>query len=222
MPVNSLGSNDSFDNGRIVQKEPCVKSNENDRLITFSDGVIAITITLMAFEIRLPDSAVPWTDATLWQALLDLSPQYRAYLLSFLVIGVFWLGHRSKFTHITRHSQALVWLNMLFLCEIGFMPFATDVLAQSGERLATILYAGTVATISLTSGAMTFYAMRAGLAEKQHDAMMKAMLSILTPALVFCLSIPIALFEPRLAQLSWLLLIPANILAGRFGRQPQS
>lgn len=196
-----------------------MNSNENDRLMTFSDGVIAITITLMAFGIRLPDTTVPWTDATLWTALIDLVPQYRAYLFSFLVIGIFWLGHRSKFTHITRHSQTLVWLNMLFLFEVGFMPFVTDVLAQSGGTLATILYAATVATISITSGVMTLYAAKAGLADTSENMMWPVVLSILTPALVFCLSIPIALLDAHLAQLSWLLLIPANVIAGRFQRR---
>ena len=151
-----------------------VDGNENDRLMAFSDGVIAITITLMAFSIRLPDSTAPWTDATLWTALIDLAPQYRAYLLSFLVIGIFWLGHRSKFTHITRHSQTLVWLNMLFLFEIGFMPFVTDVLAQSGGTLSTVLSAGTVAIISLTSGAMTLYAMTAGLNQEAWQGLTPA------------------------------------------------
>lgn len=192
-----------------------MKTNENERLIVFSDAVIAITITLLVLDMRLPESALDGTDTALIGGLVSLWPQYVAYVLSFLVIGVFWLGHRSKFEHIVRHSQALVWINLIFLLQIGFMPFVTDVLAESHGGVATVLYAVTVSLISLTGAAMSFYASWAGLTDLPKNKIVKTIWPILTPAIVFLLSIPLALFDARLAQLFWLLLIPANMISAR-------
>jgi uncharacterized membrane protein len=196
-----------------------MKENENERLMLFSDAVIAITITLLVLDMRLPETETKLTDAALWEALVGLTPQLVAYILSFLVIGVFWLGHRSKFEHIVRHSPVLVWINLIFLLEIGLMPFVTGVLAESGGALATMLYAAAVSVISLTAAAMSWYALKAGLTDLSSTRSGTIVWPILAPAAVFLSSIAIAPFSVQLAQLFWLMLIPASILSGRFSRR---
>jgi uncharacterized membrane protein len=194
-----------------------METNRNERLILFSDAVIAITITLLVLELRLPEPVEGLNDAGLWAALVGLGPQFQAYLVSFLVIALFWTGHRAKFEVILRSSAGLIWLNMLFLLGISWIPFATAVLAESGGRLATILYAALVAAVALVSAAMSVHALRAGLVDSSLSGIgaFRFARSSLATALFFLLSIPLALASTDAAQWFWLLLLPVRIVTDR-------
>lgn len=183
---------------------------ETERLVLFSDAVIAITITLMVLEIRLQGDVAEMTDAALWEALFSIWPRFLSYLLSFVVIGSFWIIHHRKFELITRVSPMLMWLNLAFLCAIGLMPFVTDVLAENGGRLATATYAALVMIVGCLSAAITIYAASAGLTREPISPLHYAWRS-LAPVIVFGLSIPIAYFDADAAKYVWLALIPANI-----------
>ena len=123
--------------------------NPNERLVLFSDAVIAITITLLVLEIRLPEGTAGLTDAALWSTLRANLPQFRSYLMSFAVIGAFWLGHQQKFAIITGTSRRLMLTNLLFLCAIGTVPFVTGLLAKNPGVLATQIYAAIMALCAL-------------------------------------------------------------------------
>ncbi|MEO8683483.1 MAG: TMEM175 family protein [Devosia sp.] len=194
-----------------------MKGNENERLIMFSDAVIAITITLLVLDIRLPTSASELTESQLWSELLALGPRYLSYVVSFVVIGIFWMGHRQKFETITRSSPGLIWLNLLFLLGVGIMPFVTDILAESNGSLSTMLYAALVAVISLVSALMAAYARWTGLIDKSAQApgLWRAVWPSLAPAVVFAVSIPIAYLDSSLGKYFWLTLIPLNIAIHR-------
>ncbi len=84
-----------------------------ERMVFFSDAVIAIAITLLALEIRLPD--IPLTAAQLPTTLLEETPRFIAYFISFFVIGIFWLGHHRMFTYIRHYNVGLIWINLVFL-----------------------------------------------------------------------------------------------------------
>src|SRR6185503_20255623 len=112
--------------------------NPNARLLALSDGVIAVAITLLVLDIRLPEGFGEFTDAQLWAALVALWPRILAYLLSFYVIANFWFSHRAKFNHIVKTDGRLMWINMLFLLTIGLLPFTTNLIAESGGTIATI------------------------------------------------------------------------------------
>ena len=189
-------------------------SHPNERLVLFSDAVIAITITLMVLEIRVPHDAGELDDPELWTALLALWPRYVSYILSFVVVGAFWNVHRRKFEFIARSSGTLVWLNFAFLLAIGFMPFVTDLIAENGGSVATMAYAAVVTAIALIGAAMSFYAAAAGLTERPQDPWMLSLPSLSTAA-VFGLSILIAAFDADVAKYFWLVLLPVNLIVGR-------
>jgi uncharacterized membrane protein len=112
-----------------------------ERLIFFSDAVFAIAMTLLVVDVRLPHVA-PITEATLAQALLALFPQYIGFLVSFLVVGQFWIGHHRVFGQLARSDDTLVWRNLLFLLVIAFMPFPTTLISQyASTRVGTGVYA---------------------------------------------------------------------------------
>jgi len=107
------------------------------RLVTFSDGVFAISITLLVLEIQPPGDY-----GDLLHGLLDLWPSYLAYALTFLFIGQVWANHHVMFDHIRGANRGVLLLNTLLLMVVAFLPFATSVLAGAfrdgdGERTAT-------------------------------------------------------------------------------------
>ena len=126
-------------------------SSTTRRLEAFSDGVIAIAITLLVLEISVPDA----TPGKLLDALGDQWPSYAAFVLSFVVIGIMWVSHHSMFERIANVDRRLLFLNLLLLLGIAFLPFPTALLAaylkQGGENshLAAAVYSATMAVIGV-------------------------------------------------------------------------
>ena len=191
------------------------ETREVERLTAFTDGVMAIAITLLVLDIRLPRPAGGLDDAALMADLLAIWPQYFGYALSFLVIGNFWVGHTRRLRTLKSVDGGLLWLNILFLLTIGFMPFATSVLSETAGRVATILYAGTMIVASLLLTLIWRYAVR-----REHvvlpksERRMESLRSLTVPG-VFALSIVVAWFAPGYARDTWLLLIPLLMLNRR-------
>jgi uncharacterized membrane protein len=189
-----------------------------ERLVFFSDAVFAIAITLLALEIRLPASEVKLTDPQLMAQLLGMGHKYMAYLVSFLVIGTFWIGHHHKFRLIRKYDAALLFLNMLMLMSVAFMPFPSSIISEYSGRTATIFYAGTVTLASCFSLAIWWYASRnnrlvnADLTEKERRR--QVAIPLMT-CVVFLSSIGLAYIDPGLARLAWMLYLPASILVLR-------
>ena len=112
--------------------------------------MIAIAITLLAIEIRLPHLEGDIAHE-LPQALLALWPRYLSFFISFLVIGSYWWAHHRTFRLIWRFDDRLIWLNILFLLCIASMPFASGVIGEYGDQPAgVILYAGLMIATVLT------------------------------------------------------------------------
>ena len=115
-----------------------------DRLAFFTDAVFAITITLLVLEIKVPViHADQITDKLLWESLLSMIPTFIGFLVSFYVIGIYWLAHQSMTHFIIRTSRKLLWNNLLFLLPVVLMPFSTAFLSESYNgtlRLPIIVY----------------------------------------------------------------------------------
>ncbi len=185
-----------------------------ERLIFFSDGVFAIAITLLVLDIRLPDLPEHADSAALAAALLSIKPKIAAYALSFLVVGEFWYVHHMRFTYIQRCDARLIWLNMLLLMVIAFVPFASSVLSEHPNATAFMLYDGTMACAALLSAAMWGYAIIGdrlvppGLGADIHRRGLAGPLRVAT---VFVLSGLLAQFSIHAARWFFLLLIPAAV-----------
>ena len=134
------------------------------RIEAFSDGVFAIAITLLVLEIHVPEEP----KNGLGQALLDQWPAYASYVVSFFVIGIIWINHHAVFDHLARADRPLLFLNLLLLLFVAVLPFPTNLLAtymQEGgadERVAAIVYAGTMTGMGAAFGALWSYASRHG------------------------------------------------------------
>ncbi len=113
------------------------------RLVGFSDGVVAIAITLLILP--LVDAASDY-DGDVGTFVGEHLGKLLLFLLSFAVIGNFWLVHHRTFERITSYNTALLWANLLWLLSIVFLPFPTALLASSpgGDRASYVLYVGTM------------------------------------------------------------------------------
>lgn len=145
-----------------------LRSSEDDhrettRVEAFSDGVIAIAITLLVLEIRVPpiEEASP---AELWQALRDLWPNYLGYVISFFTIGIMWANHHTIFRYIARTDHYLILTNLLFLFFLATIPFPTalmaDFLGLPAERVGIIVYSGWFLLTALSYHLLWRYASR--------------------------------------------------------------
>jgi len=195
-----------------------------ERLLFFSDAVLAIAITLLAIELKLPESAAVLNSGDLARHLIEMGGKFLSFFISFTVIGLYWLSHHRLFAYIRRYDATLLWLNLLFLLGITFLPFATGLLGSHiGFFLTRTLYAVTVAFIGLAQTLIWVYATRKHrLVDRELDARLIRVLALrsLVPPVVFLLSIPLASVAPGLALILWGLTAFANVLipGGRVGR----
>ena len=130
------------------------------RVEAFSDGVFAVAITLLIFNIQI-DKGAP---GGLLAALLAAWPKYAAYVASFLTIGVMWINHHGLFERIARINRALTFLNLLLLMAIVFLPFSTaqlgsNILVPGDANTAASFYALNAVVIAIFFSAVWTYAL---------------------------------------------------------------
>lgn len=185
------------------------ESNGNARLLALVDGAIAITITLLMLEIRLPVEAGELPDSELLRALIDIWPRYLAYVISFLVIASFWIGHRRKFQFIKASSGPLIFLNILFLLAVGLIPFASGLISDNPGEVATIFYAVVMILAAFALAGVWAYAVAAGLVDDSatRAVIRQQFVQTLGSAAVFAISIPVALLNADAAKYVWLLVL---------------
>lgn len=187
-----------------------------DRLVFISDAIFAFALTLLALDVRLPQDLDLSTDAALLAALADLAPQILAFVISFVVIAAFWLGHYRTFRVLTHADGRLIWLNLAFLLCVALLPFPTTIVARyGGLASAVILYAGFAGLTGLLSALVWLYA--ASIAHLARPTVTPELARhitymALTVPLLFLVSIPIALLSPLAAELSWGFAGPVQLL----------
>jgi uncharacterized membrane protein len=132
---------------------------ESRRAEAFSDGVFAIAITLLVLDLRLP-GAGPGHHTLVHQLVHDW-PQYFAYVVSFLTIGIMWMNHHTIFAHITRVDRPLLVINLLLLMGVVAIPFPTslvaDELRDTGGVAATVTYGLVMIAVSIGFAGLWIY-----------------------------------------------------------------
>ena len=188
------------------------------RTLALSDGIFAIAMTLLAFQIQPPDLQGNEVHH-LASALGALGTRYFVYVLTFAVIGLLWLAHRRAFR---RADEALMSLNILFLMAIAALPFPSAVMGRYGsERTAVVLYASSMIVAGSLLGALLLLARRRRLLTPgtSHEGVVAALWNSASTVVVFTLSIPVALVAPTVAPYTWVLLLPLRLVGGKVGRR---
>jgi uncharacterized membrane protein len=136
---------------------------EKSRLEAFSDGVLAIAITLLIIEVRVPHAA----QGELWNEMLASWPHFAAYAVSFVIIGIIWVNHHGLMLLVERADRPLLFFNLLLLMFIVVIPFSTALLAdyiRAGDNaeIAAAFYSLTMLCTALAFQALWRWITRAG------------------------------------------------------------
>jgi len=198
-----------------------------DRLLTLSDGVVAIALTLLVLQLKVPplDHVIPPTSASaLATQLRKDTDQVVSYLISFYVIANFWLIHHRVFRMITGQREGLAWWNFAFLFTITIMPFTSDLLGEYGNNpLAVGIFALNLLLASLATQATLELGRRTGLTAPADRRVVRAgRIRAAVTSAIFIASIGLAWVNTDLAKYCWLLLALVPNLAARLTRPPAS
>jgi uncharacterized membrane protein len=172
---------------------------DNVRMNAISDGVFAIVITLMVFQIKIPDIAPELAATQLSQELLKLLPDFAILFLSFVILGIYWVGHNNIFLHVLRHDRLMLWLNILFLLVVALFPFPVTLLVRYGStQISVILYALTLAIGGILLDLIWAYATynRHLMCDSVQPELIRSFhVRILTGPALYLLSIPVSFFS---------------------------
>ncbi len=129
-----------------------------DRVVAFTDGVFAIIITILVLEIGVPSDL---SEQSLREALDETGSTLVAWVISFLLVGMYWVWHRDLFARVRTVNRDLVWLNLIFLLPVSLIPFAAAVLGEyHDEPIALHLYGFVLIAASLASVGLFHYVSR--------------------------------------------------------------
>ncbi len=185
------------------------KEFQLERLILFSDAVFAIAITLLVIEIKIPEvhSTVehPLKEEDIIQKLAELIPKFIGFIVSFLLIGQYWIVHHRMFSFVVNFTDRLIWLNILFLFAIALMPFSTGFYSEyvlRGVVTPIIFYTGNIALLGLANFLMWRYLsnQKNNLTENLTPALAKYFsLRALTVPVIFVIFSFVYLYYPMIA-----------------------
>jgi TMEM175 potassium channel family protein len=112
-----------------------------DRLAALSDGIFAVAMTLLVLELHVPARDFIHSEVELRHALAPLLPQLLVYLMSFMTLGIFWVGQQTQLNHLERSDRDLTWIHLAFLFTVTIMPFSTRLLIEFlSYRTALLAY----------------------------------------------------------------------------------
>jgi uncharacterized membrane protein len=161
------------------------------RLEAFSDGVLAIIITIMVLELKIPKSSN-------WVELQHLIPEFLSYLMSFVFIGIYWGNHHHLLHTVKRVSSAIIWANMDLLFWLSLIPFVTGWMGENHFASNTVaVYAAVLLVCSLA-----YYLLMRAVEMNSHDidALRDAFVILnrkgIASTIGYFISVPLALVSP--------------------------
>jgi uncharacterized membrane protein len=201
------------------EKKEIVNAVENlidqNRVLSFSDAVFAFAATLLVLKIDLPDIGRQQLEAGLPVELMGLWPTYFANIISFLIIGYYWLHHHTIFSLIKKYDWGIVWVNILFLTTLSFLPFPVDLFGDfPSVPQVVVFYSASLAVVGLFLVAIWLYAMFKKLTPFSFESQKGQYytMRMLVAPVIFLLSIPLAYIDPQIAQFSWAFVILGVLL----------
>ena len=191
-----------------------------DRLLAFSDGVFGVAITLLVIDVHLPPFQTESDDLALLQAFWDMVPKLLLFAFTFIVVGMSWLAHHRKFSHIHKVDGRLLWMNLLYLMALCLVPFASSVLGEHGSSgFAFVLYASVMTFVEMLSAGLSAYGLQEpfleGQSELQPSLWRDMVLSPLLTGAIFAIAAAIALGGlVKLAHWTLILIVPIMAFFG--------
>ena len=136
-------------------------SKSPHRIEALTDGIYAVAMTLLVIELKFPEHAAIHTAGDLAQAMANLAPKFFSWVISFMVLALFWLAHHRMFADLRHTTGRLVGLNIFQLALVSFMPFCSALIGNyGGAQLAQIVYSSNMVLLALFSWLMARHVYR--------------------------------------------------------------
>ena len=133
-----------------VHAKPLTVLWSKHRVEALTDGIFAVAMTLLVIELKLPDPHAIRTEAQLTSALADLAPKAISWVISFLVLAVFWISHHRLFHYVRYVDAGLLWRNLFQLAFVSLMPFSAGLIGEfGGASISQIAYNGNMVMLGL-------------------------------------------------------------------------
>jgi uncharacterized membrane protein len=196
---------------------------DGDRIIGFSDAIFAFAATLLVLKIDLPELPPEVMRTQFWFEMAKLIPAYMANFLSFIIIAYYWRSHHKLFILIKRFDSVLIWLNVLILIFVAFLPFPIDLFGDYSDIPDVVIFY----TLSITAVGVMLLVLWL-YASHKHRLIDKNMskreiryqtLTLLIVPLVLGLSIPIVFYDHVIAKTSWVFILVILFLLDRVYRR---
>jgi uncharacterized membrane protein len=185
-----------------------------DHITSFADAIFAFSITFMAISIDIPNLARNLTQTQVVDKLLESIPEFEIYVISFFVIGVYWISYHQLFNQIVNSDATVTWLTLLFLFFITLIPFATNLQIGFGYRILFVLFALVLAIAGALLTITWLHATKNKLIDKNltQREIHSVSLGAIVPTIVYYLSILVSFIDLQAAYYFWILTIPAKII----------
>ena len=174
-----------------------------ERLRGIADGIFSVAMTLLVLSVAVPDAAKIHGEGDLLHHLGDLGPSLLTYAMSFLTLGIFWVGQHAQMGRLERSDRYLTWIYLVFLLFVTFIPFTTALLAQFLDYwVAVVVYWFNILCLGLALLWSLAYGKRAGLfaTDEESVAAQKAMRRrIYIAQVLYAAATALCIFSPYLS-----------------------
>jgi uncharacterized membrane protein len=179
-----------------------------EHVISFADAIFAFSITFMAISIQIPNLAQNLTH-------IESIPEFEIYVISFFVIGIYWIAYHQILNHIAGSHYIITWLTLIFLFFITLIPLATNLQIGYGSyQIVFVLYALVLTMAGSLLTITWLHATKNKLIDENltqfeiHNISLESIL----PPVVFLLSILVSIIDLQIAYYFWMVIIPAKII----------
>lgn len=190
---------------------------DDRRITTLADGVFAIVMTLLVLGVNVPEVPQEEIADRLVHEVLLLWPLIATYVVSFLFLGIFWMGHHTQFHFMRAVDTTTLWINIIFFMFVCMIPFTTRLVGAYGrQEIGLVLYGANLIAISLAALVHWRYAARAGLLEPEtgDEEVRNATGRLLIGMGFFAVAIALAFVNPRWSLVVFLIVPVLHILPG--------
>jgi uncharacterized membrane protein len=193
------------------------------RVEALADAIFAVAMTLLVIELKVPDHATVLAAGGLAHALVAVIPKFFSWLISFVVLGIFWFAHHRQFHYVRAVDGPLLWLNILYLCAVSLMPFSSALAGEYSERLVSqVIYSTNMTALAVGALLITRYVFH------HPDLWGVPMTRGFYRASIFRIAgliaiaagaIGITMVVPRAGNVAFMLMIPISIISARIERR---
>ena len=204
----------------MTESVPAKIKMSKARIESFSDGVFSIVLTLLVFNFQVPKLSGPNFDHELYRKLVAMYPYLITYVLSFVLISMYWVAHHNMFHHLKYANNWLLGLNSLFLLFLALTPFPTQVLgAYPTTESAAIFFGLAMVCTSLSFSLLRYYAFFRGRLQEDfvnREAMRNGLTKNIVGAVLYIVAISISAYSENItlsmyALIPFLFFVPLNI-----------